>query len=66
MLSISCKNNYIFEQEMFCSAPKKMTSKCLAQNDVKNDVEIDLLAPCTKLSYTPSYKTEISRTGENL
>ena len=39
---------------------KKLT-KCLAQNEVK----IDILTSCTKLSYTPSYKTEIPRTGQN-
>ena len=37
-----------------------MTSK-----DVKNDVKIDVLTSCKRSSYTPSYETEISRTGEN-
>ena len=39
-------------------------SKHLAQNDIENDVKIDILTSCTRLYYTPSYKTEISRMGE--
>ena len=40
---------------------KKLTSKCLAQNDVK----MSELTSCMKSSYISSYKAEISRTGEN-
>ena len=46
--SISYWNKYIFDQEMFGSAPI-----------------YDVLTSCTRSSYTPWYKTEISRTGEN-
>ena len=42
-------------------------SKHLVQNDVKiaSYVKIEVLTSCTRSSYTPSYKTEISITGEN-
>ena len=65
ILSIPHKNNYIFEQEMFNSAPKKLMSKRWAQNDVNNDVRTNVLMSCTRSSYTPLYKTEISRRSKN-
>ena len=61
ILSISRKNNYIFEQEMLGS----VLSKKLLKRSALNDVKINIMTSCMRSTYTPSYKTEISRTDEN-